>query len=91
MAPAALGLALAFVQMLAWQYVEVPLLVLLPFTMGLSTPMSSTPVKLYRALIGYNAYLVRNFFTTDMYFPVSILDKLFVYFFTLFRRFGVLK
>ncbi len=29
-APAALGLALAFVQMLAWQYVEVPLLVLLP-------------------------------------------------------------
>ena len=28
--PAALGLALAFVQMLAWQYVEVPLLVLLP-------------------------------------------------------------
>ena len=30
MTPAALGLALAFVQMLAWQYVEVPLLVLLP-------------------------------------------------------------
>ncbi|HDZ8880656.1 TPA: hypothetical protein RUX32_000332 [Aeromonas dhakensis] len=29
-APAALGLALAFMQMLAWQYVEVPLLVLLP-------------------------------------------------------------
>lgn len=29
-APAALGLALAFVQMLAWQYVEVPLIVLLP-------------------------------------------------------------
>ncbi|MCH7370633.1 hypothetical protein [Aeromonas sp. MR16] len=29
-APAALALALAFVQMLAWQYVEVPLLVLLP-------------------------------------------------------------
>lgn len=29
-APAALGLALAFVQMLAWQYVEVPLVVLLP-------------------------------------------------------------
>ncbi|MGY6037617.1 hypothetical protein [Aeromonas sp. AE23HZ002T15] len=28
--PAALGLALAFVQMLAWQYVEVPLVVLLP-------------------------------------------------------------
>ena len=28
--PAALALALAFVQMLAWQYVEVPLLVLLP-------------------------------------------------------------
>lgn len=28
--PAALGLSLAFVQMLAWQYVEVPLLVLLP-------------------------------------------------------------
>ncbi|MNC43618.1 hypothetical protein D3C75_924900 [compost metagenome] len=30
MTPAALALALAFVQMLAWQYVEVPLLVLLP-------------------------------------------------------------
>ena len=29
-APAALGLVLAFMQMLAWQYVEVPLLVLLP-------------------------------------------------------------
>lgn len=29
-APAALGLALAFMQMLAWQYVEVPLAVLLP-------------------------------------------------------------
>lgn len=29
-APVALGLALAFMQMLAWQYVEVPLLVLLP-------------------------------------------------------------
>ena len=29
-APAALGLALDFMQMLAWQYVEVPLLVLLP-------------------------------------------------------------
>ncbi|MBA2080425.1 hypothetical protein [Aeromonas veronii] len=29
-APAGLALALAFVQMLAWQYVEVPLLVLLP-------------------------------------------------------------
>ncbi|MGY3914940.1 hypothetical protein [Aeromonas australiensis] len=29
-APAALALSLAFVQMLAWQYVEVPLLVLLP-------------------------------------------------------------
>ena len=29
-APAALALALAFVQMLAWQYVEVPLSVLLP-------------------------------------------------------------
>ncbi|MEG0006726.1 MAG: hypothetical protein RR721_15740 [Aeromonas sp.] len=29
-APAALGLALAFIQMLAWQYVEVPLIVLLP-------------------------------------------------------------
>ncbi|WP_421282202.1 hypothetical protein [Aeromonas taiwanensis] len=28
--PGSLGLALAFVQMLAWQYVEVPLLVLLP-------------------------------------------------------------
>ncbi|MEN9534389.1 MAG: hypothetical protein RIQ83_3613, partial [Pseudomonadota bacterium] len=29
-APASLGLALAFMQMLAWQYVEVPLVVLLP-------------------------------------------------------------
>ncbi|PJG59730.1 hypothetical protein [Aeromonas cavernicola] len=29
-APAVLGLALAFMQMLAWQYVEVPLVVLLP-------------------------------------------------------------